>query len=300
MLEHKAVRSSAEISKRIADYLELCDPPKYPPRKRCKTIRLVNDVLQGRSFQSVEEMIVKLEAKSRPELDGKLDEIRNDISSFLRQKALLERPYINISTNGKDYRYAIYDAEGEHPLKVVDQKLYDRAAEHGFPDGFFQHSYFDHVTFYCLPAGVKFYQSLLQGCRFSVCSLERVSFDWAKLYDTTFHSCRIYETSFFLASLANVRFEDSALLYVSFRQAHMKACSTLYCSLDQIKFTDAVLDGCSYGRVSVKYVWDLDSATITQGGATQEECQRFKYSTLQVLSGKAPDHLLPVMTGGLE
>lgn len=82
MLEHKAVRSSAEISKRIADYLELCDPPKYPPRKRCKTIRLVNDVLQGRSSQSVEEMIVKLESKCRPELDGKLDEIRNDISSL--------------------------------------------------------------------------------------------------------------------------------------------------------------------------------------------------------------------------
>ena len=149
-------------------------------------------------------MLAILDAKNHSGLEERLDRIRSDISAFLRQKALLDRPYINISTNGKGFRYTIYDAESEHPLKVIDQKLYDQAAEHGFPAGFFQHSYFDHVTFYCLPEGVKFYRSLLQGCSFAVCRIENVSFDWATIYDTVFHTCRLHRTSFYLATLANI------------------------------------------------------------------------------------------------
>ena len=298
MLEHKPVHSSTEISKRIADYLEACDCANALPGKRCKMLLAINDVLQNRSTQSVEEILAILDAKNHSGLEERLDRIRSDISAFLHQKALLDRPYINISTNGKGFRYAIFDADSEHSLKVIDQKLYDHAAEHGFPAGFFQHSYFDHVTFYCLPEGVKFYRSLLQGCSFAVCRIENVSFDWATIYDTVFHTCRLHRTSFYLATLANTRFEDSFFSFVSFAQARMKSCTTVNSSLDQIKFTETVMDGCSYGRITASSILHLETAVITQGGATQEECHRFKYSVLQELSGNLLHRHLE-KTGGI-
>ena len=50
----------------------------------------------------------------------------------------------------------------------------------------------------------------------------------------------------------------------------MKSCNTIDCTLDSINYLTATLDGCSFGRVTASDVRNLDTATITQGGAVLE------------------------------
>ena len=53
--------------------------------------------------------------------------------------------------------------------------------------------------------------------------------------------------------------------------------------LDSINYLTAMLDGCSFGRVTASDVRNLDTATITQGGAGQEECRRNRDAIFQAL-----------------
>ena len=79
---------------------------------------------------------------------------------------------------------------------------------------------------------------------------------------------------FFNASIAHTHFHDSTLSHVTFQKAWLKSCNTIDCTLDSINYLTATLDGCSFGRVTVSDIRHLDTAAITQGGATQEECRR--------------------------
>ena len=47
------------------------------------------------------------------------------------------------TTTGKQtYDYEMYDFEPERPLKIINQQIFDDAAERGFPPDFFTKSYF--------------------------------------------------------------------------------------------------------------------------------------------------------------
>ena len=56
---YQAVRSTREIAKSIAYYLEMSDPVNYPPSDRAKTVRAVNDILQGRSDRTVDSLLAE-------------------------------------------------------------------------------------------------------------------------------------------------------------------------------------------------------------------------------------------------
>ncbi len=168
-------------------------------------------------------------------------------------------------------------------LKIVNQKLFDRAAKHGFPPGFFRETYFDQVKLYCLPHNADAYGSLFQSCAFAVCRISGASFIGASLYSSEFYSCALDHVDFFAASFSNTHFHDSALSYVTFQKARLKDCNTIDCALDNINYLNATLDGCSLGRVTASSIYNLDSATITQGGATSEECHRNREAVFQAL-----------------
>ena len=53
--------------------------------------------------------------------------------------------------------------------------------------------------------------------------------------------------------------------------------------LDSINYLIATLDDCSFGRVTASDIRHLDTAAITQGGATQEECRRNRDAIFQAL-----------------
>lgn len=284
MSDYKAVRSSLDISKSIAFYLEMSDPAAFRQGDRAGTVRAINDVLQGRSEQTLETMLVELERKGGTYYAGEIAVLRRDIQDFQHQKELLSKVYNKGSTKAsKAYRFKPYHSSGGHVLKIVNQKLFDMAAKNGFPPNFFRETYFDQVTLYCLPKGADFYGSMFQNCTFAVCRVSAASFIGASIYSSEFHSCVLEHADFFNASIAHTHFHDCTLSHVTFQKARLKSCNTINCTLNGINYLNAVLDGCSFGRVAAAGIRSLTTAAITQGGATQEECHRNRDAIFQAL-----------------
>lgn len=277
MSDYKAVRSTMEISKSIADILEKTNPQTYNSMNRAQTIRAVNDTLQGRGEKSLKDMLAQLKEMENPPSGA----ILRDIQDFQAQKALLKEPYRRFSS--RKYGFQIYDRNALHPLKIIDQWLYDLAAKQGFPPGFFREAYFDHVTFYCLPDSADFYLSELHGCTFAVCRMSSANFNSTHIYNSEFHSCELRNVSFFNANIAHSHFYDCALFQTSFVRTHLIRCNTIDCTMEHSDFLNAVLDGCTYGRVKATETRELRTAFITQGGATTEECRQNRVAIAKAL-----------------
>lgn len=91
---------------------------------------------------------------------------------------------------------------------------------------------------------------------------------------------------FFAASLVNTHFRDCELSHVTFNAAHLKGCNTIDCTLNSINYSSATLDGCSFGRITASTIHNLNNATITQGGATEEECRQNRAAVYKALGVK--------------
>ena len=261
----------------------MCDPVKYPPGEDSKIVRSLNDTLQGRSKQTVDELLADVDA-----VCGRLGiynsewlMLRQAIEDFQHQKELLGRPYTKSSD--KQYKYRTFDLDPERPLKIVNQRLYDQAAKAGFPPTFFRETYFDGVTFYCIPDHTDFNFSRFHNCTFAVCRIRKATFDGASLSSSEFHSCDIQYATFFKASIAHTHFHDSTLRNVSFQEARLKFCNTVDCKLDGVGFLNATLDGCFFGRIAAQGIRHLHTANITQGGATERDVKHNREAILAAL-----------------
>lgn len=276
--DFKAVRSSLDISRQIADLLEQADPHTYHGMNRTRTIRRTNDILQGRDKQTVDELLAGVDAVcgSWKGYDAARATLHQRIQDFQHQKELLTQPYTKSS--GKIFDF---DEEGTKP--IINQQLYDQAAQEGFPIGFFHRSYFDHVTFYCLPDHADFSFSILTNCTFAVCRIREATFDGACIFSSEFHNCAIDFVSFRGTILAHTHFHDSTLQNVSFQEARLKSCNTVDCELDGVGFLNATLDNCFFGRVAARGIRGLHTATITQGGAASEEVRHNREAILSAL-----------------
>lgn len=290
MSDYKPVKSSIEISKQIADILEAADPQTYNDMNRAQTARAVNDTLQGRGERPLGDLAAELTRKCSY-YEGEVAAIFQEIRDFQAQKKLQAEPRWKYS--GKVYKFKMYDADPERPLKIINQALYDLAVKDGFPSDFFRSSCFDRVTFYCLPDDTDLNFSEFHGCTFAVCRISGVDFSSTRIYDSEFHSCQLCNVSFFNAGLAHTHFYDCALFQTSFVRAHLNRCNTIDCTMEGADFLNALLDGCTYGRVKARETRELHTALITQGGATVEECQRNRaaiFQALQVPDEPEPNH----------
>ena len=247
-------------------------PQLYNGANRTETVRTINDILQGRTERTVDAFLIGLRNTGGSEYAQRVEGISKDIQAFLKQKALLSQPYTKSSN--KQYQYPSFDLDPDRPLKIVNQQLYDQAAKAGFPPNFFRETYFDHVTFYCIPDHTDFNFSNFCNCTFAVCRIREATFDGTTFSSSEFHSCAIQYATFFKASIAHTHFHDSTLQNVSFQGARLKSCNTVDCGLDGVGFLNATLDGCFFGRVAAQSIHNLHTAIITQGGATNEEVQR--------------------------
>lgn len=61
MNDYKAVPSGLELSRRVIERLEDAAPNGYQAGERVRAIRAVNDILQGRSTRTAEELLAELE-----------------------------------------------------------------------------------------------------------------------------------------------------------------------------------------------------------------------------------------------
>lgn len=249
-----------------------------------ETVREVNDVLQGRSDVSINMLFSTLRRieKENPDYAPAVSNIKKEIEAFQFQKMLRSKPYTR--TGSQTYQYKLWEYDPEHPLKIIDQGLFDHAAEYGFPPDFFRESYFDHVTVYCIPDGADCSGSHFQNCSFTVCGIRGAVFDNADLYDTNFQSSLIQMVNFTGASIAHSHFRDCTMMSVSFQDARLKSCLTLDCTMDRVDFLGAVLNGASYGRITASGIQNLYNATITQGGATTKEVRNLRASIFRELN----------------
>lgn len=273
--------SSIDISRQIADLFEAFGAPFYSCMDRAKIIREINDTLQERSDMSVNMLLSAVRETCGPEYAIKSDIVDEKIKAFQRQKVLRSKPY---TRNGsQEYQYKVWDFDPKHPLKIVDQGLFDHAAEYGFPPDFFKASFFDHVSIYCMPDGADCSGSHFQDCTFAVCGIRGAVFDNAVIYDTQFHSSLLHMVNFSEASIANTHFRDCDLMSVSFQDARLKSCLAVDCSMEQIDFQNAFLDGASFGRIRASRILNLPSTTITQGGATTKTVWNLRASIFREL-----------------
>jgi len=274
----RAVHGSREISKRIADYLELDDPANYHPKDRAKTVRDINDTLQGRSSRLLSHLLTELEAKIGQSHPVACADIHKQIQDFLYQKELLAQTYSKRSDEVLPFETHDF---GCRRLKIIDQRHFDYSAEIGFPPDFFRHAFFDHVTLYCLPEGADFFGSTLQNCEFEVCGIRNASFFSASIFSTEFHSSVLRDTSFCDTTFVHSHFYDCELSRISFQSAYLKSCSMIDCLLHNAQFTNATLNACSFGRLKPSQILDLHTAKITQSGATEEECRANRTAVLR-------------------
>lgn len=280
MIDYKAVPSGLELSRRVVDCLETAAHQGYDPGARPQIIRKLNDILQGRSTRPVDELLTELEKCE----DTRLPAVREDIQAFLRQKELLTTPYDKLA-NQRPFTFQYRYASEERRLKIIDQTLYDRAAREGFPIDFFRESYFDHVTFYCLPDRVSFCGSELRGCKFAVCRIKGIAFIYSRIYDTEFYSSILNCGDMYESVLSHTLFHDCELSYMVVEKATLKNCSTTDCTMDNVDYAGSTLDGCTFSRITAGSIC-LDWTTITQGGATEEECRQNREAIYQALGVK--------------
>lgn len=183
------------------------------------------------------------------------------------------------------YAYEYFPGPKGRRLKMIHQKLYDQFALEGFPPDFFRESYFNHVTFYCLPKFADFLGSELYNCKFAVCGIKSASFVFSRLYDTEFYSSILSYVDFCSSTLGHTHFQDCELSNVVAQKVQMRRCNTIDCTMDNVDFAGATLDGCSFGRITAGKI-RLDYATITQGGATEEECRQNREAIYKALGVK--------------
>ena len=287
----KAAQTGLEISRRIFDCLEDVDPIQYNGSNRARMIRNINDHLQGRNDMPLEDLLGWAERALGGEYASRVQALRQNVRDFQTQKARLETPYTKSSA--KQYKYKTMDLDPARPLKVINQKIYDRAAEAGFPADFFRESYFDRVTLYCLPDHADCNFSHFSDCTFAVCRIYDARFDGASLFNSEFHSCAIDHTTFFHATLADTHFNDCDMAWLSFQLARLARCNFMDCAMDSVNFFVSTLDGCSAGRCQVKNIRCLEQATITQGGATAEEARANRTAFLRAMGLPTPEKKPP-------
>ena len=281
MAEFQKVYGSHKLSVRAAELLEDMRPQLYNGANHAETVQTINDILRGRADRTPDAFLTGLRNTGGESYTRRVEELGRDIQAFLEQKTLLTQPYTKSS--GKQYQYRTSTLDPERPLKIVTQRIYDQAAKAGFPPDFFRETYFDRVTFYCLPDHTDFKFSHFPGCTFAVCRIREAAFDGARFYLSEFQNCAVQYATFFKASIAHTHFHDSSLKNVSFQGASLKSCNTVDCELDGVGFLNATLDGCFFGRVSARNIRNLNTATITQGGAAKEEADRNRDSVLAAL-----------------
>lgn len=274
----------------------MTDPENYPPSDRAKTVRAVNDILRGTSTRTTESLLAELEEKGGSYYAGEIKGVREDILAYQEQKLLIGRPYTK--TSAKQYRYKLFERDGHPPLKIVKQRLFDQAAKGGFPPGFFENTYFDHVTIYCMPDHTECDNSIFQDCTFAVCRMVGTLFRDASLYGCEFHSCYLSGAIFSDSTLANTYFHDCVQHRGGFIRARLRRCDTMDTLMTGVTFAESTLDGCSFDRVRANHIRGLHTAVITQGGATEEECRRNREAIYKALRPEdhpqGPDRRQPV------
>lgn len=136
--------------------------------------------------------------------------------------------------------------------------------------------------------------STFDGCQFTACRIHSAFFEDCTVQDTDFSNCRLCLCLFAYSNIAHTRFFDCQLCrHGGFAFSQLKNVLFRDCNMDAINIRNCTLDGCSFARMRVKNIHGLETSTITQGGATPEECERLRVQTYQSLGVSIQKHRPP-------
>lgn len=279
---YKAVCSSAEISREIVSLIEQLDPARFHSEDRETAVQEINSILQGRAMNTPARLFAELEKMGGEHDTERLSAIRQKMWDFQEQKALLAQPYTK--TSDKKYKFTIRNFNFSGSRKVINQYLYDCAMKSGFPPEFFSGSYFENVTFYCLPDGADFSRSRFKNCTFAVCRIVDAEFKNTVFYDSTFHSCVMERADFEWGNIVRSHFQDCTMQSVSFQNTLLLDCATADCVMDTTNFHEAELVGSTYRRITAIGTENLSSAEIAASGTTEEDVRRIVAATFRELN----------------
>ena len=114
------------------------------------------------------------------------------------------------------------------------------------------------------------------------------------LYSSEFHSCCLSGAIFSDSTLADTHFYDCVQHRGGFIRSRLRRCNTLDALMTGVTFAESTLDGCSFDRVRANRIRGLHTATITQGGATEEECRHNREAIYKALrAGGLPPRTRP-------
>lgn len=278
---YRAVCSSTEISGEIVSLIEQYEPARLHDADRETAVRAVNNILQGRARDTPALLFAELERMAGEHDTERLSAVRQKMWDFQEQKAMLAQPYTR--TSDKKYKFPTRHFNFCGSRKVINQYLYGCAVKSGFPPDFFSGSYFEGVTFYCLPDGADFSRSRFKDCIFAVCRLVGSNFKNTVFYDSTFHSCTMERADFEWGNIVRIQFQDCTMQSVSFQNTLLLHCTTTECVMNTTNFQEAELVGSTYSGISASGTVNLSNAEIAVDGATEEEAHHLAAATFREL-----------------
>lgn len=264
--------SSHDIAMRVVDLFEDTYNPWVVHKTTPEAITLVNDALIGRpndglissSILSDIEDVKRLVKMDEERFPASVARIISDISLFEEKKNL--RGFEVALLSNEDNRLDYYTS-GEHfeDMPVVTQAEYDAALEKGIPPRFFQHVYFDHVTFYGVPEGADYSTSRFNDCKFIGCQLDNCDFS-STAGQVSFYNSDIANTNFYRAHLDHTYFFDSNLDNVSFDSAQVSMCRFTDCTMHKTDLFISHWKDLDLVRVEAAMTQNLNTAAfkITQ------------------------------------
>ena len=278
MAQYQYILPSITVSRQLFEELNRICANDYLEENRSFFISVLDERLSGRDTKGVSNHLDVLTKYGDKQSIHVADMVKDWLKRYHAQRSLIHVPYDSpVLTDST----RIENKPGL--LREVTQDMYDSAVINGFPQDFFRDAEFFVVNFYCLPDGADFRGSWLKNCTFAVCRVSGVNFENARIYDSQYYSSLLEYCSFEHANLAHTHFRDCEINDTFFRHAWLKRCNTTDCTMERVGYSHATLDGCSFQHVTAKLIRGLSTATITQGGATEEEAAENRTAVLAAL-----------------
>jgi len=151
-----------------------------------------------------------------------------------------------------------------------------------FSNCFFYHVDFKNATFHnCNFSNAYFYENKIRNCVFDICNFYKSTIQIDAL-ESTFSSC-----SFDGVHISQSTLRDCSFLNCFFILAHFKSGCFRNSILSKNHFLIASMDGTEFSSCKCNDNYELDTLSITMGGATSSEVNRYKERLLFNLKNTA-------------
>ena len=277
-----------DISKKLADLFEDFAPTVYTGEHRAQLVSYANSLLHDREDVSLADGLPFAGLMDNDDFHRRGEAIGADVDAFERQRELIPTEYGEPPVGALAYKMPIEDVNGKR-LKIIEQTLYDKAVMGGFSEGFFRNAYFHGVTFFALPEGADFSNSVLLNCKFNVCAARDARFGGASIYSTDFQTVDLSGAHFQHATLAHTHFNDVDMQGAGFHAARLNNCNITHCNMWDVSLLETVLNEVRFAKIEEPNIAHMETASFHFGAVRPETAIRLLGDTFAELGMATPE-----------